>query len=530
MGTEESRRALWEDLELALLNRNVIEGFDLLDKALRAGLQLEGSEAYSYDLLLALAQWVDLGYRDANWLEVYAVRLSQLESRRMTLYQFVRLRLAQGFLELAKQNFLNATSLFDGLLSLAGRALEPQTRFLLHFWRGRANRKLGRFDESLSDFETAKRYAQDQAATKLVAVATIHESWLVFHKGDRRRAFVLLEEAEEVLSTTSHTLSLANIAAARGRFVRHTGDYARSLAHFERAIELYRAQYPQHPNLARALVNAAYVKRLMARELQPARGALAAASIHARALRVVEEAVLLLREAGQIYSQHQHQAGSGSVLINLGHLKLDIGDIEGAATEASGAYALGSEKEDRVLTARARILQAYVEMECSQEQIEQNAAGVPSRIRAIEFAEEAIRLAESTENRRLLAGAYITRGLAATDDKVSEFDTARQYAARAQALLGNDDHDHLSRELDELKRKTGRLQDVEDLLRRWANGELGSKSFQQVEEEFAELVIPRVWENLGRNVSRVAEQLSISPKKVRRALRNTRNHPGSTAP
>jgi hypothetical protein len=37
-------------------------------------------------------------------------------------------------------------------------------------------------------------------------------------------------------------------------------------------------------------------------------------------------------------------------------------------------------------------------------------------------------------------------------------------------------------------------------------------------EEFAEVVIPSVWEREGRNVSRVVAKLSISPKKVRRIL------------
>jgi DNA-binding NtrC family response regulator len=37
-------------------------------------------------------------------------------------------------------------------------------------------------------------------------------------------------------------------------------------------------------------------------------------------------------------------------------------------------------------------------------------------------------------------------------------------------------------------------------------------------EEFAELIIPKVWEREGRKISRVAARLSISPKKVRRIL------------
>ncbi len=46
------------------------------------------------------------------------------------------------------------------------------------------------------------------------------------------------------------------------------------------------------------------------------------------------------------------------------------------------------------------------------------------------------------------------------------------------------------------------------------------RPFQEVTEEFAELVIPKVWIREGRKVSRVAERLSISPKKVRRILAN----------
>jgi hypothetical protein len=49
---------------------------------------------------------------------------------------------------------------------------------------------------------------------------------------------------------------------------------------------------------------------------------------------------------------------------------------------------------------------------------------------------------------------------------------------------------------------------------------VGSKSFQQVSEDFAAVVIPKVWRREGCKVARVAARLSISPKKVRRILRN----------
>jgi hypothetical protein len=59
---------------------------------------------------------------------------------------------------------------------------------------------------------------------------------------------------------------------------------------------------------------------------------------------------------------------------------------------------------------------------------------------------------------------------------------------------------------------------VNPTLRAWSQGSVGDKTFRQISEEFAELIIPKVWEREGRKVSRVAARLSVSPKKVRRIL------------
>jgi DNA-binding NtrC family response regulator len=59
---------------------------------------------------------------------------------------------------------------------------------------------------------------------------------------------------------------------------------------------------------------------------------------------------------------------------------------------------------------------------------------------------------------------------------------------------------------------------IDDKLRSWSQGSVEEKSFQQILEEFTELIIPKIWENEGRKISRVADRLSISPKKVRRIL------------
>jgi hypothetical protein len=59
---------------------------------------------------------------------------------------------------------------------------------------------------------------------------------------------------------------------------------------------------------------------------------------------------------------------------------------------------------------------------------------------------------------------------------------------------------------------------VDTVLREWSQGLVGNKTFQQITEEFAGIIIPRVWEREDRKISRVAARLSVSPKKIRRVL------------
>jgi DNA-binding NtrC family response regulator len=87
-------------------------------------------------------------------------------------------------------------------------------------------------------------------------------------------------------------------------------------------------------------------------------------------------------------------------------------------------------------------------------------------------------------------------------------------------LIGAGENDHLADDLAALKSHIMQASGINDTLRSWSEGMLGGKTFQQVTEEFSEIVIPKVWLREERKISRVAQSLSISPKKVRRILRN----------
>jgi len=515
---------LLQKLEDALIARNIKAGFTSLDKLLTKKPQLDTTKKNSLSLLLCIAQWVDLGYRDISFLELLHSQFAHADVSQLPFIDYLKLQLVEAFLGLSHEDLNRAIALLE-LTLRAGETVMPfPLVFLSNFWKGRAHRKKGEYALALLHISAARATAERAKESKLVAVTKIHESWLVFQRGERRLAFQLLDEAEEELRSTGHGLSLGNIESARGRFVRRAGEYARALAHFERAIEIYSANYPTHPNHARALVNAAYVKRLIALDMQPTtRGGQARGSTHARSLLISREALEMLRKAGDIYAIHHHQGGTGSVLVNTGHIHLESGDIDKASEEGQKAYKLGEERHDQILMARARILQVSVELARSEEQLGEHPDASMNAQLAVQFAEEAIELATQTQNKRLLAGAYIVRGAAAADEFFQEWELAKEFAAKAAELLGKDDRDHLLKDLSSLKAKTLHATGIDQTLRLWSDGEVGNKTFQQIQEEFAEFVIPKIWMKQGRNITRVAQKLSISPKKIRRILRNSRH-------
>ena len=162
---------------------------------------------------------------------------------------------------------------------------------------------------------------QEVRAHRLAAVIQIQESWLLFQTGELAGALQVLDEAKAHLADTDDALSLGNIESARGRMERQAGKYTEALEHFDSAVELYARRDPNHRNLARALVNAASVKRLIAlqlrkridaraarteareEEVSPARGT---AGDLARYTQICSEALEQLQRAGEIYAQHHY--------------------------------------------------------------------------------------------------------------------------------------------------------------------------------------------------------------------------------
>jgi tetratricopeptide (TPR) repeat protein len=521
MTTSEEAPVYLAELDRAIRQRESSTAFKLLEDHQQEVENTDPSAPYALELLLCVARWIDLGFTKTEMFERLYAACAVLDRSSLRAIDYLRLHLVEAF-RAAYHEELNLALHHLDLVRVAGEDILPlNLKFLTFYWTGRWLRRKGEYEQALGYIKSAQALAVEMQAPRLVAVTKIHESWLIFQKGERRAAFDLLDEAERELAPTNHFLSLGNIESARGRFVRRAGEYTLALAHFEKAIALFSSVLPEHVNLARALVNAAYVKRLIAldmgarRKVMPAKG-----RHHERHLRIVGEALNLLDRARAIYACHHHQSGTGSVLVNAGHLHLDVGDIARADDEAVNAFALGKEQQDVILMARARSLQSAVALERAEEQLGEEPDAALHANLAVRHATEAIELAQGTQNRRLLAEAFLARGNAATQPLLQEWEVARECLARASELLTSDDKDHLLQDLNALRGRILKATTIDERLRRWSSGELSGESFQQVEEAFAEIVIPKVWMKYGKNVARVAEALSISPKKVRRILKN----------
>ncbi len=482
-----------------------------------------------------LAQWVDIGFQRPLLVREIVACFSKATRACLPLHDYLHLRMAEGMAAMAEEAKDEALRHIDFVLGLADETDDRELLAIAHFWKGRCLRMKGEYTQALASAVKGRELATELGHQPMAAVMRVLESWLFFQKGDAKQAVEILQEAEAVLCKTDDYLTLGNIHSSYGRIARRQGRYQHAIDGFTEAIALYKKRDSQHRNVARSLNNMAYVKRLIALQLrrkidaEAARRRKAAARGHSgngqgkphyrnRFEQLRQEALAELAEAATIYQQYENHHGLGSVNLNYAYLHLDNGDLEHAEASAKTAYHFGDTKRDHILMARARLLLCMIENGRVEEGIgESTEPGNHARL-AQDYAHEAIELAKHTQNRRLLAHTYIWQGLTHANRFFDDTDAARRCYDQVITISKDNHADSAWEDLQSLKAKVLRGGSVNPTLRAWSEGSVGDKTFQQISEEFAELIVPKVWEREGRKVSRVATRLSMSPKKVRRIL------------
>jgi len=528
--------ALLAELRDLLGHRRIEEGVRKLD-GIRPFLEtLEPAIENAGTLLGLIAQWVDAGFDDARLIHRLLDRFPSSSRPALPLIDYLHVRMAEGVACMSREEFEQASAHFRLVDSFGGETGDQELLSIASFWTGRCLRRMGRYDDALSYTVRGEELALACGYAPAAAVMQLTRSWVSFQKNKLNEAVAILRKAEEALSHSDDFLTRGNIQSAYGRVARRLGRYEPALEHFERAICEYRRARGAELQLARSLLNIGFVNRLIALEIQKTadseaasrRGAAGAAARAdaARAQRqrigeIRERAREQLQESMAIYTRHDNHRGMAGVHVNQGLLALDFGELDSAAAEAESAFRHGEGKQDAIVMARARTLQCMVENARLEEEI--GDAGHHFE-KAEACAREAVDFAGHTQNRRLLARAHIWQGLTHTAPSHGDPDLARRCCEEAVALLKPEglERQYVWHDLELLKSKVLHSGPVDPVLRAWSAGIVGDKTFQEITEEFARLIVPKVWEREERKVSRVAARLSMSPKKIRRILRAVR--------
>jgi len=506
---------------------------------------LDPSQENAARLLAQFAIWTDIGFSGPP-LKDLLQRFEHLEAAlrsKLSIADYICLRMAEGMSAMVEEAMERAISHFDFVLSLEE---ELDDRFLLaivYFWKGRCLRRRGEYDEALIYTMKGKDLAAGLGHPRMAAVMQVLEGWLYFQQGKWKEAVRISQAAESALGETDDYVTLGNIQSFYGRMARREGRFDKAIEFFESAIRYYGKRDPRHLNLARSLANMALAKRGIALQLQKRidrdaqRRRKTSASREAkptatnsnqdsrkhdyrgRLTLLRREAIEHLEAARAIYQQRPNHHGAGTVYLNAAYIHLDGGDFQRAEAEAVSAYELGEEKQDYILMGRARILECMIENAKVEEEIGEGADPGGHARRALECSQEAIDLAKHTQHHLLLANAHLWQGLTQCNSFFDNPEAARESYDLARASCGaNQPDNNMWQDLQTLGARILRKGSVHPALKAWSQGAVGEKTFRQISEEFAEIVIARVWEREGRKVSRVAARLSISPKKVRRIL------------
>jgi tetratricopeptide (TPR) repeat protein len=478
-----------------------------------------------------LSQWVSVSDGVAEAVRELLTFFPQPVRGQLPLDCYIHLRLADGVLNLANGELEAAVVHFDFIISLQHEPIDRELAALAHFWKALCERKRAKWDSALTHAERAGALILGDGQAPAAAMIQALEGCLNVQKGRFSRAMELLREADVALQQTDDFIWLGNIQSAYASVALEEGRYDSAFEHFAEAVRYYQARNQVHSQLAESLASLAHSERMIAVRIARAidthaerrrksAGSDSMGRANADTRLDVErrrgEALSNLRDAIEMFSSLGESCGLALARIERGFLLVDCGHFDRADLEANEAFQLGGKIKDPAVMAYARLLESRIESAQYDEGIGDSPAQHAQR--AHDFAKDALTYALQTEDRQLLANAYLCQGQIFCNEFFNNADAASECCRQAGQLLTTGSRNQLWDEHQALTRKVARNGSVDSRLREWSQGLAGGKTFQQITEEFADLVIPSVWEREGRNVSRVVAKLSISPKKVRRIL------------
>jgi tetratricopeptide (TPR) repeat protein len=447
----------------------------------------------------------------------------------LSIADYARVRMADGMVAMKKGNLDKAIEDFEIVLRLAEQRSAEGVLAFSNYWLGRCLRTKGNYQRALLHVRKGSETQLARGHVHCAAAMRVLEGLILVENGEPKEALPLLRSSEQVLAETDDYVTLGNIHATYGRILQHEARYRQAIQHFTQAIEQFEKKDGMHANVARSELDVASARIQLVRSLRRNIDAYReqrmekGSRLPARVLLVKELSTLCeaihgnLNRAAAIYELHPNVRGIARVHLCRGHLHQVVSELELAFQEATKAYVVAESKQDLILMASARNLQGMVVEEAT---IEGEIVGETGdyALAAQDYAGEAVQLASHTQDRRLLAWVHTWYGLTLSSTFSTTWDQAREEMDLAARYLESSVRDYIWEDFQVLKNRLLKTTTLDTKLVQWARGEIGGKTFRQLEEDFADLVIPIAWRQEGKRISRVASRLSISPRKVRKVL------------
>jgi tetratricopeptide (TPR) repeat protein len=271
--TEDVSDDFLETLAEMIALRHMQSSYDLINEHFHQIVKLGPGNRNAAPLLGYFARWLQMGFankpvvEEERWVDILkdaVKRFPRAPRPNVTVRDVAHLRMVEGFLSLHASDFAEAIRHFQFVIGLDPELGDQDQIATAYFSIAKACRRQGAYDDALKYANLAIGVAQSANRVEMAAGFSVMLGWLLFQQGDPKQARDVLQESEEALRDSDDFLRLGNIQSAFGRLVQREGKYWDALEYFERALELFRKWREEHSNVARTLVNIAFVKILVA--------------------------------------------------------------------------------------------------------------------------------------------------------------------------------------------------------------------------------------------------------------------------
>ena len=109
---------------------------------------LDPAEPNAGVLLGLIAQWVDAGFAGPELVRELLTRFPATRRAELPLLDYLHVRLAEGMVAMANEDFAPAVEHFRFVQSLEGEMNDSELLAICNFWTARCLRRIGRYDDA----------------------------------------------------------------------------------------------------------------------------------------------------------------------------------------------------------------------------------------------------------------------------------------------------------------------------------------------------------------------------------------------